>query len=115
MKAYVVSHNGLGDCLFMNGGIRFICNFYDEVTYICKNNWIHNVIDFYKDVKNINFKTITVDAEINNVLTEDLNKNSNIDIFVCGGHKRSKSSKITNSKDIHENISKVTTLNVTLT
>jgi hypothetical protein len=97
MIAYIVSHNGLGDNLFMNGGIRFICNFYDKVIFICKNKWIDNVSDFYTDVKNINFKTITVDDEINNILTEDLYKNSNVDIFVCGIHKRRKSSKITNS------------------
>lgn len=100
MIAYIVSHNGLGDNLYMNGGIRFISKFYEQVIFICKTKWINDVVEFYTDLSNIDFKPVkesAEDTEICNILTIDLYKNTNIDIFVCGGHKHKRCSKITNT------------------
>ena len=34
MNAYILSHNGLGDNLFMNGALRFISKFYNKIFFI---------------------------------------------------------------------------------
>lgn len=104
MNLYLISHNGLGDNLYMIGAIRFLLQFYNTIYFICKKknedniklvfinysniilipyNKVDNYIDQVNSIKNIiNYKF------------QDINT----DIFVCGRHKKYIKSKITNIK-----------------
>lgn len=99
MDAYLVSHNGLGDNLFMVGAVNFIKQFYKNVYFLCKNKYYENVRLFFDDKSNIICLPFNEDdefASIKAILNHDKYTNNNIDIFVCGCHKDYLSSKITN-------------------
>lgn len=38
MNAYLVSHNGLGDNLFMIGALRFLLKFYHKIFFYARVN-----------------------------------------------------------------------------
>ena len=99
MDVYLVSHNGLGDNLFMVGAVNFIKQFYKNVYFLCKNKYYENVRLFFDDKSNIICLPFNEDDEIANIkeiLNNDKYTNNNIDILVCGGHKDYLNSKITN-------------------
>lgn len=99
MNAYIVSHNGLGDNLFMIGAINFIKQFYDNVFLLCKDNYYENVklfFDVSSNVKCLAFdnknEKISIKKIIDNVMKDDKN-----DIFVSGSFQKSYlKSRITN-------------------
>jgi hypothetical protein len=97
MNAYLVSHNGLGDNLFMIGALRFLLKFYNNIYFLCKNKYYSNVKLFFTDTPNIicvPFNENNEFREINKIICQNYDNN---DIFVCGGfHKRYLKSKITN-------------------
>lgn len=97
MNAYILSHNGLGDNLFMNGALRFISKFYDKIFFLCKHKYINCVIDFYSDNKIIECIPIyNEDSNVKEILNKNIYNDKNNDIFICGLHKRFLPSKITN-------------------
>ena len=40
MIAYLVSHNGLGDNLYMIGALHYLLLFYDELFFLCKDIYL---------------------------------------------------------------------------
>jgi hypothetical protein len=99
MDAYLVSHNGLGDNLFMIGAVNFIKQFYKNVYFLCKNKYYENVKLFFDEKSNIICLPFNENSEyvnIKNILNHEKYMNNNIDIFVCGFHKSYLKSKITN-------------------
>ena len=101
MNAYVVSHNGLGDNLYMIGGLRFLQNFYQNIHYLCKNKYYKDVLPFFENTRItlVPFDESDEDGEIRRILS---NQYANNDVLVCGAcHKYKHRQKITNSKLIN--------------
>ena len=100
MNAYIVSHNGMGDNLYMIGATRFLLKFYNKVHLLCKNKYYPNVKLFFVDEPNIIF--IPFDERDENGVIESIikeqSKNDDVDVFVCGVHKTYLQSKITNKE-----------------
>jgi hypothetical protein len=106
MDVYLVSHNGLGDNLFMVGAINFIKQFYNNVYFLCKNKYLEHVKLFFDNKSNIICLPFNEDdefASIKNILNYDKYMNNNIDIMVCGMHKHYLNSKITNTDFLNYN------------
>jgi hypothetical protein len=100
MNAYLVSHNGLGDNLFMIGALNFIKQFYKSVYFLCKRKYYENVKLFFHESSNIVCLPINDDNEFDEIhkIFCDKYADENIDIFVSGGcHKGYFETKITNS------------------
>ena len=92
MNAYLASHTGMGDNLFMIGSINFLLQYYDKIFFLVKKNYLENVKLFFN---NPNIICIGVEKRIN--IIDVLKKNyKNNDILVCGQLKRHIKSKITN-------------------
>jgi hypothetical protein len=101
MNAYLVSHNGLGDNLYMIGALNFIKQFYKNVYFLCKNSYYENVRLFFDESSNIICLPFNEHNEFNEIYKILSNKynDTNNDIFVCGNcHKRYLQSKITNKE-----------------
>ena len=49
MYAYLISHNGLGDNLYMIGALRFLLSYYTNIYFICKRQNYANVVLFFSD------------------------------------------------------------------
>jgi len=98
MDAYLVSNNGLGDNLFMNGYLNFIKQFYKNVYFLCKVKYYENVKLFFD--KNSNIICLPFDEtdeynEIYKIISNKYNDLNN-DIFIAGIHKKYLKSRITN-------------------
>jgi hypothetical protein len=94
--AYILSHNGLGDNLYMVGAVRFIAQYYETVYFLCKQKY-HANVDLFFSEKNIHcvpFDESRKEADQVTAILADKYENS--DIFVCGCHKAYLTSKITN-------------------
>jgi len=101
MQAYLVSHNGLGDNLYMIGALNFIKQFYKKVYFLCKNKYYANVKLFFDAKSNISCIPFNENKEFESIKQLIIAKytDTNIDIFVCGScHKRYLKSKITNQR-----------------
>jgi hypothetical protein len=106
MQLYIVSHNGLGDNLFMIGGINYIKQFYKNVFFICKSKYYNNVKLFFSKSSNVTCLPINENNEYNsiqNILLEKYN-NPNNDIIACGVHKNYLKTKITNKKFLNHTL-----------
>lgn len=99
MNAYLVSHNGMGDNLYMIGALRYLLHFYEKIHFLCKKKYYDNVVLFFIDNPNIICVPFDGDNEIEEIKCI-LNANSPMnDIFVSGGcMKPHFKSKITNQK-----------------
>ena len=99
MDAYLVSHNGLGDNLFMVGALHFLLKFYNKIYFLCKNKYYSNVRLFFIDTENIiclPFDENYEYNEIHRILMKNYDNSIN-DIFICGDcHKSYLKSKINN-------------------
>ena len=100
MNALLISHNGLGDNLFMIGATNYLLEFYDYVFLLCKHKYYSNVIEFFPQELN---KRILVIPFNENHETEQLlfianHNRSTKDILICGCHNSYIQSKITNTK-----------------
>lgn len=101
MNAYVVSHNGMGDNLYMIGGLRYLTNFYDKVYFICKQKYYSNISLFFSDEPKIICLPVHNEKECDEIKTLFNNKfndpNDNDDLFVCGHrHKQNCTPRINN-------------------
>jgi hypothetical protein len=97
MNAILVSHNGLGDNLFMIGALKYLCKFYEKIYFICKSKYVSNVTLFFIDepkIECVQINELSEFHEIKNII-EHIRINSNFDIFICGSHKRYVSGRIT--------------------
>jgi hypothetical protein len=110
MDAYLVSHTGLGDNLFMVGAINYIKLFYKNVYFFCKSRNYNNAKLFFGKNSNVtclpfNGHGKTEINEIKKYINDDLYKNDNIDIFICGNCiKPHFKSKITNNDYLNHKI-----------
>ena len=57
MNAYLLSHNGLGDNLYMIGAVRFLLQYYENIYFLCKDIYYNNVTSFYKNNNNVVIQT----------------------------------------------------------
>jgi hypothetical protein len=98
MQAYFLSHNGLGDNLFSIGALRFLCNYYSTIHFLCKDIYYEDVKLFFLDEP----KIVVVPFDSTNEFSAcktiiDTNYETN-DILICGFvHKSYLTSKITNA------------------
>ena len=98
MNTLLLSHNGLGDNLFMIGALYYLLNFYENVYFICKKKYYENVKLFFETP---NIICVFFDdtknewREINKII---LKYYPIFDVFVCGKCRRIFKSKITNHK-----------------
>ena len=105
MNAYLLSHNGLGDNLYMIGSVRFLLQYYKNIYFLCKDKYYNTVKLFYKNNDNVIIIPIDSKNEIlscTNILNESVYKKN--DVLISGFfHKRYLKSKITNLKLLHRN------------
>lgn len=96
MNCYVVSHNGLGDNLYMIGGVNYLSKFYNNVFFLCKQKYYNNVkLFFLEGVTCVPFNENNNEhIEIRNIIK---NKYEDNDVFICGDcHRHIFPCKITN-------------------
>lgn len=63
-RAFVLSHQGMGDYLFLNGAVRYLATFFDEVCVVVKEQYKNNMVELYKDEPAVSFYTIQQDKDI---------------------------------------------------
>ena len=100
MNAYLLSHNGLGDNLYMIGAVRFLLQYYENIYFLCKDIYYDNVKLFYKNNNNVVIISINSKKEFSSC-KEIINKSVYLknDVLISGGcHKNYLKSKITNKK-----------------
>jgi hypothetical protein len=98
MNAFLVSHNGLGDNLYMIGALRYLSQFYNTVYIVCKIKNYENFKLFFTDTQNIICVPIDEREEqkhMINFLRYGSQKQEN-DLFVCGSWKHLINSRISN-------------------
>jgi len=81
MNAYLVSHNGMGDNLYMVGALRYLSSSYETLFFLCKDVYLANVERFFTGT---NIRCIAVDSknefsDIRRILASVVG-----DVFVCG-------------------------------
>ena len=63
-KAFVMTHQGLGDNITAIGMIRYLSTLYDKVVVVCKNKNKDNVKQFYEDDNSIELYCVNGDKDI---------------------------------------------------
>jgi len=97
MDVYLVSHNGIGDNLYMIGAIHFIKQFYKNVYFLCRNRSCDIIKPFFIENPNIICVSFNGDDEFNDIKKIIIDKYENNDVIICGFvHKSYLKSKITN-------------------
>lgn len=90
-KAFILHHLGIGDMIVMNGSVRYIAQFYDEVHVVSKDINLKNTRKIYAD--NPKIKIITIDERqflyFNPNRQNAIQKlmNDNFDIYLSGAYK----------------------------
>ena len=86
MEAYLSSHHGLGDNLFMVGALLFLLNFYEKIYFLCKKKYYSNVSLFFIDQPNIICVPIDENDEMNEIIKtiDGAYHNTASDILLCG-------------------------------
>jgi len=95
---YVVCHTGLGDHLFMIGGIRFLTQFYDTIYVYCNSQYYKQIQSIYRDSR-IVFIPLTFSGieGAKQMLSMSLRQIKE-DVLVCGLWKSFFPNRITNTK-----------------
>jgi len=104
MNAFLVSHNGLGDNLYMIGALRFLIKFYKNVYFLCKKKYYENIKLFFIDTQNIICIPFDENKERNSIINilNEASINLYNDIFVCGMFmKNSFNTRISNKEFIN--------------
>ena len=96
-SAYILSHNGLGDNITMIGAINYLSNYYESVNLLCKEKYLDNISTLINN-KNIKLIPINHRDEFNDCakIINNISKDQNNDIFICGCHKNYLVSRINN-------------------
>lgn len=98
-SVYVLSHNGMGDNVTMIGCLHFLANFYDNVHFLCREDYYDQIVFALKEFYFIHI--IKIPYYKTDVESNDYNKKlltpfyDSADMFICGGHKSYLNSKIT--------------------
>ena len=62
-RCIVMGHQGMGDHLFLNGAIRYLATFYDEVCVVVHNKYLENLKTLYSNESAVTFHTIEKDSD----------------------------------------------------
>jgi hypothetical protein len=62
-KCLVLGHQGMGDHLFINGAIRYLATYYDEVCIVVKENYLENLKTLYASESAVTFHVIKDDSD----------------------------------------------------
>lgn len=96
-QAFVLSHLGLGDCICMNGLVRYLATKYDKVIIACEDRYKKNIELMYKDDLDIELHLVNTDASISVNFGFDKNNFNSItkdaDVYEAGYHVREKEHK----------------------
>lgn len=93
MNAYLVSHNGLGDNLYMVGALRFLSTYYETIYFLCRNVFVPNVELFFQgtNIQCLPFNTLDEFNDIRRILAGAVG-----DVYVCGQcHKQYLTGRVT--------------------
>lgn len=63
-RAFVLSHLGMGDHLFVNSAVRYLATFFDEVCVVVKKQYEANVKQLYANEPAVSFYMIEDDKDI---------------------------------------------------
>lgn len=98
-KAFVMTHQGLGDMITSIGMIRYLSTCYDEVIVVCKQKNVNNVQNFYQDDATIKLHIININKDISPNhgfnLDEFKKITKDMDIYLCGSNNFNKNLKVT--------------------
>jgi hypothetical protein len=62
-RCIVMGHQGMGDHLFLNGAVRYLATFYDEVCVVVHSKYLENLKTLYATESGITFHTIEKDSD----------------------------------------------------
>jgi hypothetical protein len=90
-SCFVLGHLGLGDHFFLNGAVRYLASYYDEVCVVVKKTNERNLRMLFLDEPSVSFYVIEQDNEISPAFGCDLQKFQNVvkrftDIYLLGYH-----------------------------
>ena len=102
-KAYVLSHNGLGDNISMFGALNYLTNYYENVFFICKQKNYNNVYYALKNKKSITIVPIDENNEYNDCKKIWNDSLENCDMFISGHCHSGLQRKITHPNLINYN------------
>jgi hypothetical protein len=95
-SAYVLAHLGLGDNVCMIGCLHFLANFYDDVYFLCKDNYSEQLKFALNDWPFLHIVSIDASCEEESCKSVLIDKYQDSDIFICGWfHTHYLKSKIT--------------------
>ena len=63
-RAFVYTHLGLGDMVWMNGAVRYLATAYDEVHVVCKKKYENNAAAMYADDPSIKLYLVNDDIDL---------------------------------------------------
>lgn len=63
-RAFILSHLGMGDHFFMNGAIRYLATYFDEVCVVVKHQYEKNLQQLFKDEPSVSFFIVDTDKDI---------------------------------------------------
>jgi hypothetical protein len=63
-RAFVYTHLGLGDMVWMNGAVRYLATAYDEVHVVCKKKYEKNAAAMYADDPSIKLYLVNEDIDL---------------------------------------------------
>lgn len=92
-RAFVLSHLGMGDHFFMNGAVRYLASFYDEVCVVVKEPYLQNLKQLYLNEPAVTFHVVHDDKDISPQFgcPFDTFKNATYDfdfVGLCGYHAK---------------------------
>jgi hypothetical protein len=94
-SAYVLSNNGLGDNITMNGAVHFLRNYYETVFFLCKDIHLHQIAYLYQNYPQIVMVPFDPKQEFEFCYHFLSEKYATSDVFVGGLHTVNLRSKIT--------------------
>ena len=63
-RCLVLGHQGMGDHLFINGAVRYLTTYYDEVCVVVKQKYLENLKMLYGSESSVTFYPIQQDSDI---------------------------------------------------
>jgi len=86
-KAFIYTHLGLGDHFWMNGAVRYLATFYDEIVVVCKKNNEATVKEMYEDDPSIKLFIIEDDMQLYHFPSKKyFLEDQGYKVYSCGYH-----------------------------
>jgi len=87
LKAFIYTHQGLGDHFWCNGAVRYLATCYDEVVVVVKRNNEAIVYSMYMDDPSIKLHVINDDSELYPFASrKNYLEDQGYTVFSCGYH-----------------------------